>query len=177
MEETRAASHPPRRPGWTGRTCLAALAAAALLPSLASAEPCVAALPVNGEFSSGFGHRGRGFHPGVDIRAPMGSEIRAAAGGTVLSAGRWYAYGIMVEIEHRDGSRARYAHLGRIAREVAPGAAVLPGQLLGVVGRTGRTTGPHLHLELRVDGRPVNPWPWLTRTACRPGTELAEAPR
>ncbi len=151
------------------------LLAAALLPSGAHGAPCPIAMPVVGEFSSGFGPRGRGFHAGVDLRAPHGSPVRAPVGGTVVFAGRWYAYGTIIDIEHRDGSVARYAHLATIAAGVGPGAQVLPGQLIGTVGRTGRTTGAHLHIELRRDGRPVDPWPWLTRTACRPdGTQLAE---
>jgi murein DD-endopeptidase MepM/ murein hydrolase activator NlpD len=157
---------------------LAGLALAAALPAApALAAPCPIALPVAGEFSSGFGPRGRGFHPGLDLRAPHGSPVRAAAGGTVVFTGRWYAYGTIIDIEHRDGSIARYAHLSRIDPAVRPGAAVLPGQLIGAVGRTGRTTGAHLHVELRRHGRPVDPWPWLTRTACVDDTLVAEAPR
>jgi len=152
--------------------------AAALLPATARAAPCPIALPVVGEYSSGFGPRGRGFHPGVDLRAPHGAPVRAAAGGTVVFTGRWYAYGTIIDIEHRDGSIARYAHLSRIEAEIRPGAAVLPGQLIGAVGRTGRTTGAHLHVELRRHGRPVDPWPWLTRTACTDdGTQVAEGRR
>jgi len=149
--------------------------AAALLPGAALAAPCPTAMPVVGEYSSGFGSRGRGFHPGVDLRAPNGSPVRAAAGGTVVFTGRWYAYGTIIDIEHRDGSVSRYAHLSRVAAEVRAGVQVLPGQLIGAVGRTGRTTGAHLHIELRRFGRPVDAWPWLTRTACSDdGTQLAE---
>ena len=83
---------------------------------------------------------------------------------------RWY-------IEHRDGSVARYAHLARINPDIRPGAVVLPGEPVATLGRTGRTTGPHLHIELRRHGRAVDPWPWLTRTACLADTEVAEAPR
>lgn len=154
-----------------------ATAAGLLLPAFAAAAPCPTALPVSGEYSSGFGYRGRAFHPGVDLRAPMGSEVRAAAGGTVVFAGRYYAYGLMLEIRHNDGTIARYAHLARFARGVSVGDIVIPGQPIGAVGRTGRTTGPHLHVELRRDGRAVDPWPWLTRTACTGDTLVAEAPR
>ncbi len=165
-----------RLPGlsWTASSLLVA---AALLPAAAHAAPCPIAMPVAGEFSSGFGARGRGFHPGVDLRAPHGSPVRAPVGGTVVFTGRWYAYGTIIDIEHRDGSIARYAHLSSIAPGVSPGAQVMPGQFIGAVGRTGRTTGAHLHIELRRHGRPVDPWPWLTRTACTPdGTQLAEGP-
>jgi murein DD-endopeptidase MepM/ murein hydrolase activator NlpD len=146
-------------------------------PLAAGAAPCPVALPVTGEFSSGFGPRGRAMHPGVDIRAPVGTPVRAPVGGVVVFAGRYYGYGLMVDIRHRDGSVSRYAHLARIAPGVAPGSRVAPEETIGAVGRTGRTTGAHLHVELRRDGRPVDPWPWLTRTACLDDRELAEAPR
>lgn len=151
--------------------------AAALLPVSVAAAPCPVALPVSGEFSSGFGQRGRIFHAGVDLRAPVGTPVRAATGGTVAFAGRYYAYGIILDIRHADGSVARYAHLSRIAPGLLPGAAVAAGETIGAVGRTGRTTGAHLHIELRREGRPVDPWPWLTRTACRSDVEVAEAQR
>ena len=146
-----------------------------MAPGSAMAAPCPVLLPVVGEFSSGFGHRGRRFHPGVDIRAPHGSPVMAPVGGTVVYSGRYYAYGLILDIEHQDGSRARYAHLARIAPGLQVGAAVEPGQLMGAVGRTGRTTGAHLHVELRRGGRAEDPWPWLTRTACLEGREFARA--
>lgn len=150
---------------------------AAMAPRMAAAAPCPIVLPVNGEYSSGFHYRGRRFHPGVDLRAPVGTPVQAPVGGTVTHAGRYYAYGLIVDIQHRDGSMSRYAHLQRIAPEVRVGETVRPGQLIGAVGRTGRTTGAHLHVELRRNGRAEDPWPWLTRTACIDNVELAEAPR
>ena len=161
------------------RLRLAAFAALAsvFLPAIATAAPCPVAQPVAGEFSSGFGARGRGYHPGVDIRAPTGTPIRAPVGGRVVFTGRYYAYGLIVDIEHRDGSVSRYAHLSRISREVQVGGLVAPGEVIGAVGRTGRTTGAHLHIELRRAGRPVDPWPWLTRTACVDDRQMAEAAR
>lgn len=146
-------------------------------PRLAQAAPCPVMLPVVGEFSSGFHYRGRRFHPGVDLRAPVGTPVHAPVGGMVVHAGRYYAYGLVVDIRHQDGSLSRYAHLSRIAPEVQPGLVVRPGQQIGAVGRTGRTTGAHLHVELRRNGRAEDPWPWLTRTACNDGVELAQAPR
>lgn len=159
-----------------GAACMAAIAAA---PVAAEAAPCAVVMPVAGEYSSGFGYRGRGFHPGVDIRAPHGAPIRAAREGTVVFAGRYFAYGLIVDVQHVDGTVARYAHLSRIAPGVAPGALVGANGDLGNVGRTGRTTGAHLHIELRRDGRPVDPWPWLTQTAssCLDDRQVAEAPR
>ena len=157
-----------------GAACVAAIAVA---PRAASAGACDGILPVAGEYSSGFGYRGRGFHPGVDIRAPYGAPIQAARAGRVVYAGRYYAYGLIVDIEHVDGTVARYAHLSRIAPGVVPGAMIGPNGAIGAVGRTGRTTGAHLHIELRVAGRPVNPWPWLTQTAGLEDRQVAEAPR
>lgn len=157
------------------RRILSAVAAVLAVPSAALATPCPPALPVAGQFSSGFGMRHGRPHPGVDIRAPVGTPVAAAGGGTVVFAGRYFDYGLMVEVEHADGSRARYAHLTRFAPGMAAGAAVRAGQRLGDVGRTGRTTGANLHVELRRDGRAVDPWPWLTATACVPMMEVAEA--
>lgn len=172
MTETRPHAR-LRRPVRLAALAFAATAASAV-PAVAA--PCPIAMPVAGEFSSAFGHRGRGFHPGVDLRAPVGTPVRAPVGGTVVFAGRYYAYGLMLEIEHRDGTRSRYAHLSRFAPDARVGSFVFPGQVIGAVGRTGRTTGAHLHIELRRDGRAVDPWPWLTRTACLDDRQLAEAP-
>ena len=147
-----------------------------LINGVAQAAPCPSAMPVAGQFSSGFGKRHGTLHPGVDLRAPIGTTVRSAAGGRVILAARYYDYGLMVEVEHADGSRARYAHLSRVNRSVAAGAVVAPGQPIGAVGRTGRTTGPNVHVELRRRGQPVDPWPWLTGSTCVALTEVAEAP-
>ncbi len=171
-----------RRPTSLARIAATAFGAAWIAgwtaaPSEAIAAPCAVVMPVAGEYSSGFGYRGRRFHPGVDIRAPHGSRIGAAREGTVIFAGRYYAYGLIVDVQHADGTVARYAHLSRIAPGVVPGTTIPANGSLGDVGRTGRTTGAHLHIELRRDGRPVDPWPWLTQTACLDDREVAEAPR
>ena len=154
------------------------LALAAAMPAgPAAAAPCPIAMPVDGEMSSPFNaSRGGRGHSGTDIRAPIGSPVRAAAGGVATFVGRYYDYGLMVEIAHSDGSRARYAHLARFAPGLAAGDTIRAGEEIGVLGRTGRTTGPNLHVELRRDGRAVDPWPWLTRTACTQFPEVAEAP-
>lgn len=151
-----------------------ALAATLAAPLTALAAPCPAGMPVAGPLSSGFGARHGGFHAGVDIRAPAGTPVVAAVGGTVVFAGRYFAYGLMVEIEHPDGTRARYAHLAGFARGIRAGTPVVAGQQIGAVGRTGRTTGANLHVELRRAGRPVDPWPWLSGTDCVPPLELAD---
>jgi len=152
---------------------LASLLALAALPAVAA--PCPIAMPVAGELSSGFG--GRRGHPGVDIRAPVGTPVTAALGGQVVFAGTYHGYGQLIEIEHSDGTHARYAHLSAFAPGMRAGTTVSAGQRIGAVGRTGRTSGAHLHVELRRDGRAMDPWPWLTRTACTGHTEVAEAPR
>ena len=111
--------------------------------------------------TSGFGLRmhpieqGQLFHAGVDLAAPAGSPIVATADGTVGRAGWSGGYGLMVAIAHGGGMQTRYAHMSRLA--VAPGQAVRQGQVIGYVGSTGRSTGPHLHYEVRVNGVAVNP--------------------
>lgn len=157
------------------RTPRLALLLTLAAPTAALAAPCPAAMPVAGEFSSGFGMRHGRPHPGVDLRAPVGTPVATPTRGVVVFAGRYFDYGLMVEIEHADGSRARYAHLAHFAPGITNGAQVAAGQRIGSVGRTGRTTGANVHVELRRAGRPVDPWPWLTRTACTPWTEVAEA--
>lgn len=162
---------------WRTLPCTAGLALVlALNPDPARAAPCPIGMPILGEKSSPFGaaRGGRG-HSGADIRAPIGSPVRTASGGVVTFVGRFFDYGLMVEIEHPDGSRARYAHLARFAPDLSAGDRVRAGQDIGTLGRTGRTTGPNLHVELRRHGRPVDPWPWLTRTACSDYLEIAEA--
>jgi murein DD-endopeptidase MepM/ murein hydrolase activator NlpD len=109
------------------------------------------ALPVMGRISQSFW----GFHTGVDIAAPYGSKIAAADGGTVVYAG-WVAVGGQsVRISHADGSETGYYHMGNIY--VTAGDPVERGQVIGTVGLTGVTTGPHVHWELKVNGALVNP--------------------
>lgn len=112
-----------------------------------------------GRITSSFGPRWGGFHTGIDIAAPQGSPAVAAASGTVIRAERAGAYGLTVILDHGDGSRTLYAHLSVIT--VRKGQVVGVGQKLGKVGSTGRSTGPHLHLELRMSGSPVDPMPYL----------------
>ncbi len=141
----------------------------------ATAAPCPRMMPASGQLSSGFGMRHGELHSGVDLRAPIGHTVRAAAGGKVVRAARYFDYGLMVEVEHADGSRARYAHLSRLSLGATVGAMVASGQPIGAVGRTGRTTGPNVHVELRRRGQPVDPWPWLTGAACAAPNEVASA--
>ena len=133
-------------------------------------------MPLSGDpsLTSGFGYRvdpflGRlALHPGVDLAEAYGAEIRAAAAGRVVHAGPAGGYGIMVEIDHGNGLATRYAHMSEAL--VEEGQEVDKGAILGRLGSTGRSTGPHLHYEVRVDGEPVDPERYL-----RAGANLAAA--
>jgi murein DD-endopeptidase MepM/ murein hydrolase activator NlpD len=124
-------------------------------------------LPVRGpaEVTSGFGPRVDPFlkrlamHAGVDIRGELGDPVRAAAAGTVIAAERHRAYGLMVDIDHGNGLVTRYAHLSAIS--VKEGAKVPAGAVLGKIGSTGRSTAPHLHYEVRLNGDAVDPRRYL----------------
>ena len=115
--------------------------------------------------SSGFGYRsdpfngGPAFHAGLDFKGPTGAPIFAAARGTVAFVGRRPGYGNCVDIDHGNGLRTRYAHMSAFRTRV--GETVPAGRLIGVVGSTGRSTGPHLHFEVRLNGQAVNPRPFL----------------
>jgi murein DD-endopeptidase MepM/ murein hydrolase activator NlpD len=115
--------------------------------------------------SSGFGYRvdpftgGGAFHAGLDFRGPIGAPILAAAAGTVSFTGAKQGYGNCVEISHGNGLLTRYAHMSRIMARV--GEVVGPGRIIGAIGSSGRSTGPHLHFEVRIADRPVDPRPFL----------------
>jgi murein DD-endopeptidase MepM/ murein hydrolase activator NlpD len=94
-------------------------------------------------------------HTGIDFRAPSGTPARATAPGKVVEADWVGGYGNMVEIDHGNGLTTRYAHLSSV--EVDVGQTVTKGQVIGRVGSTGRSTGPHLHYETRLDGDPMDP--------------------
>jgi murein DD-endopeptidase MepM/ murein hydrolase activator NlpD len=122
--------------------------------------------PVAGTLESGFGGRRNPFggsslefHSGQDIEAPSGTPIAAAASGTVTYAGWMNGYGNLVIVDHGGGLTTRYGHQSRI--EVKVGQSVTRGQLLGLVGSTGRSTGPHLHYEVRINDHPVDPRQYL----------------
>jgi murein DD-endopeptidase MepM/ murein hydrolase activator NlpD len=114
-----------------------------------------------GVVSSGFGARVDPLdghvhtHGGVDVAAPAGTAVGAARAGVVTRAEAAGTYGNLVVVDHGDGTETRYAHLGSIA--VRRGDPIGAGAVIGTVGSTGRSTGPHLHFELRVDGEPVDP--------------------
>jgi len=111
--------------------------------------------PIHGPVSSEFGPRWGGFHPGIDIAVPTGVPIAAAGGGTVVVAGPNGGYGNFVVIDHNNGYSTAYAHQSQIA--VSQGQTVTQGQVIGAVGNTGFSTGPHLHFEIRVNGTAQNP--------------------
>jgi murein DD-endopeptidase MepM/ murein hydrolase activator NlpD len=126
------------------------------------------------QVSRGFGHG----HTGIDLMAPMGSPVLAAAGGSVVYAGWYFAYGRIVDIEHADGVITRYAHMLDFARGIGPGSTVEAGQVIGRVGATGRAHGAHVHFEVRLNGRPVDPAPFLGLAGCQSlphGEPLEEA--
>lgn len=115
--------------------------------------------------SSGFGYRRDPFngagamHSGLDFRGPTGSPIHAAANGTVSFVGQRSGYGNVVEVSHGNGLMTRYAHMSKFAAKV--GQQVTAGGVIGAIGSTGRSTGPHLHFEVRINDRAVNPRPFL----------------
>lgn len=116
-------------------------------------------------YTSGFGVRydpfnGRAaMHAGLDMAGAYGEPILSAAGGIVVRAGWVNGYGNMIEVDHGRGITTRYGHLARI--QVRPGDRVSPGDQIGKMGSTGRSTGTHLHFEVRVDGQAVDPMPYL----------------
>lgn len=127
-------------------------------------------LPASLEFvSSGFGYRsdpfngGAAFHAGLDFKGPIGAPIYAAAKGKVSFVGVKAGYGNCVEIEHGNGLMTRYAHMSRFGARV--GQPIDAGAIIGAIGNTGRSTGPHLHFEVRIHDRPLNPRPFLEAAA------------
>ena len=140
----------------------AAQRAAGIVPPSA---PGVLGWPVTGVITSPFGWRrspfGRSpeFHQGLDIGANMGTPVTAAASGTIISAGWYGGYGNYILIDHGGGMSTGYGHLSRIY--VANGQQVQRGQAIGAVGSTGASTGPHLHFEVRISGKPVDPTGYL----------------
>lgn len=139
-----------------------------LAPAAAARSPVFFITPARGSLSSGLGWRTDPFkravwqhHWGIDIAAPVGTPVYASAAGTVQFAG-WYAgYGRLVYIDHGSGWTTLYGHLKRMG--VEPGDAVKQGEIIGTVGTNGRSTGPHLHFEIRYKDWPVDPLKYLGR--------------
>ncbi|QQL49314.1 M23 family metallopeptidase [Mucilaginibacter ginkgonis] len=118
-------------------------------------------------FTSFFGYRGNPFdfgrnefHPGLDFRGQVGDPVKCTASGRIVFTGRAGGYGNCVRIQHANGVQTWYGHLSRIS--VHEGQSVTVGEVIGKVGSTGRSTGPHLHYEVRRNGRAVNPQQYLT---------------
>lgn len=135
-------------------------------------------MPVGGvRLSSDYGERthpilgGRRDHKGVDLAGPTGTPVFATADGIVSKASRFGSYGNYIQIEHGGQLQTRYAHLS--GYEVKAGDRVHKGDLIGYVGTTGRSTGPHLHYEVRIAGEAVNPIPYMTESTAAATFALA----
>ena len=115
--------------------------------------------PTRGGYSSGFGRRWGRMHQGVDIDADYGDDVFSADGGVVSFAGTLGTYGNLIEIDHQNGYKTRYAHLSSI--NVSKGDTLTKGECIGKVGATGRVTGPHLHFEVIVNGKAQDPMNYL----------------
>ena len=137
--------------------------------SVTSGQPTAArgslTVPATGPVTSPFGSRTSPitgtseFHEGIDLGAPYGAPIRAAAAGVVTFAGQMQGYGNIVIIQHPGGMETRYAHQSTM--RVTKGQPVAAGEVIGAIGATGEATGPHLHFEVRLGGEPVDPAPYL----------------
>ncbi|HWI16432.1 MAG TPA: peptidoglycan DD-metalloendopeptidase family protein [Vicinamibacterales bacterium] len=127
--------------------------------TMPSADP--RSLSSDPAISSSFGwradplHGHRKFHNGTDIKLAYGEEVRAAAAGVVTFAGEQPGYGLVVKVDHGDGLETRYAHLS--STDVRQGMSIEAGSAIARSGNSGRTTGPHLHFEVRKDGQPIDP--------------------
>ncbi len=115
--------------------------------------------PARGSITSRYGRRWGRLHEGIDIGAPVGTPVKAADGGEVIYTGSSGGYGKLIKIDHGGGFVTYYGHLSKISVKV--GDKVYKGQTIGAVGNTGRSTGPHLHFEIRKNGSPVNPTKYL----------------
>lgn len=133
--------------------------------------PSLVPVTTSRALSSSFGMRvhpvlgGLRSHKGIDLAAPSGTPIRATADGVVGKADWFGGYGLYVELAHGANMETRYGHMSRIA--VAEGQRVRKGEIIGYVGSTGRSTGPHLHYEVRIAGEAVNPVPYMQADANR----------
>lgn len=149
---------------------LAALASAPLAALAAPNAPAILTASAQNAFvypvmgprlSSDYGkrrhpiRRATQHHHGIDLAAPAGAPIRAIADGRVMFADPYAGYGKLIVIQHSDGLTSHYGHCSRLS--VEPGATVRAGEIIGTVGSTGISTGPHLHFELRKQGSPLNP--------------------
>lgn len=136
-------------------------------PTTSIAIPSIMPL-ASAKLTSDYGMRthpvvgGRRNHKGVDLAAPTGTPVFATADGVVSRADVFSTYGLYISLQHGAALETRYAHLSRLA--VAAGQRVNKGDIIGYVGSTGRSTGPHLHYEVRMDGVAVNPIPYMVES-------------
>lgn len=141
--------------------------AEASAPTTSIAIPSIMPLAA-AKLTSNYGMRthpvigGRHNHKGVDLAAPTGTPVYATADGVVSRADHFSSYGLYVALQHGAALETRYAHMSRLA--VAAGERVSKGDIIGYVGSTGRSTGPHLHYEVRMDGVAVNPIPYMVES-------------
>ena len=136
--------------------------------------------PVNGRLMGGYGVRSDPFngegamHTGIDISAPQGTSVHATADGIILHAGWNGGYGRCVIIDHGNGYQTWYAHLSRI--DAIEGQEIRQGETLGAVGTSGRSTGAHLHYEVRIGSTPVNPYRFMVRPSLAHATASGDFP-
>lgn len=136
--------------------------------------------PVTGRLMDGFGHRmdpfsGEGaMHTGVDISAPMGAPIKATADGIVMFANWNSGYGRCVIVDHGNGYQTLYGHMSHI--DVIDGQEIRQGEVVGRVGSTGRSTGTHVHYEVRTHSMPINPYKFLARSTATKTAAVSEFP-
>ncbi|HVR90186.1 MAG TPA: M23 family metallopeptidase [Novosphingobium sp.] len=135
-------------------------------------------MPVDGaHLTSDYGMRwhpvmgGRRQHKGVDLAQPTGTPVHATADGVVSRADWFSSYGLYVSLEHGGSLETRYGHMSRL--NVAAGQSVKKGDIIGYVGSTGRSTGPHLHYEVRIAGEAVNPIPYMQANEVRVAANTA----
>jgi murein DD-endopeptidase MepM/ murein hydrolase activator NlpD len=135
----------------------------------ADANLLPAGWPISGRLGDGFGHRSDPFsgegamHTGIDISAPKGTSVKATADGIVMYANWNTGYGRCVIVDHGNGYQTLYGHLSQIG--VIEGEEIRQGEIVGRVGNSGHSTGPHLHYEVRVHSTPVNPYRFLSQSA------------
>ena len=165
---------------WQSLDKAPAFAVAVAAPTATTKVSIPSRIPVDGfRLTSAYGMRvhpvlgGRRAHKGIDLASPVGTPVHAPADGTVGKAEWFSSYGLYIQLEHGGDMETRYGHLSRL--NVAAGQFVHKGDVIGYVGTTGRSTGPHLHYEVRVAGESVNPMPYMQETATSGAAQFAMA--
>jgi murein DD-endopeptidase MepM/ murein hydrolase activator NlpD len=167
-----------RRRFLTGMLLITAFARATAARANAACRTLLMPVVQLKQVSRGFGPTpAHGFHSGLDLCGPYGSPVRTAADGVVTFIGTYFGYGLMIDVRHEDGIVTRYAHLSAVADGVHVGRLVATGAIIGAIGNTGHAHGNHLHFEVRIDGKAVDPKPYLALAACplEPATPIEEA--